>query len=61
MNKTEILCAIAEHEKYEAEDAEKERKSKRKQVSIDLDSVIAKEIKYQTMLLIEILHHLGGR
>ena len=25
MNKTEILCAIAEHEKYEAEDAEKER------------------------------------
>lgn len=42
MNKTEILCAIAEHEKYEAEDAEKERKSKRKQVSIDL---IREEVK----------------
>lgn len=58
---SKILRAISNYAKSEVEEANKEKKSKRKQVSIDPESVIGKEIMYQTTLLQEILFHLGAR
>lgn len=51
---------IARFRKLELEEAEKEKKSKEKQVCIDPDSIIGKEIKYQTALIHEILDEIRG-
>lgn len=59
-----IYHAISEFAKREMEDAKKEKKGRlslRVEVSIDPDSVIGKEIKYQTALLHEILNEIRGR
>lgn len=59
-----IYHAISEFAKIEMEDAKKEKKGRlslKVEVSIDPDSVIGKEIKYQTALLHEILNEIRGR
>lgn len=61
MNRAE---EIARFEWMKLEEAKKEKKrlkkEKKKHVCIDPDSVIGKEITYQTVLLHEILEHLRG-
>lgn len=53
---------ITKFRKIELEEAENEKRSKKKQVCIDPDSVMGREIKYQTALLHDILDELrGGR
>lgn len=48
--------------KRQRDEIDKEKKKRRKQVYIDPDSIIGKEIMYQTALLHEILHEIrGGR
>lgn len=48
--------------KRQRDEINKEKKKRRKQVYIDPDSIIGKEIMYQTALLHEILHEIrGGR
>ena len=48
--------------KRQRDEVDKEKKKRRKQVYIDPDSIIGKEIMYQTALLHEILHEIrGGR
>lgn len=62
--KDEIYHMISEFAKREKEEAENEKKRNvplKVMVSIDPDSVIGKEIKYQTALLHEILHEIRGR
>lgn len=44
--------------KRQRDEIDKEKKKRRKQVYIDPDSIIGKEIMYQTALLHEILHML---
>lgn len=46
--------------KRQRDEIDKEKKKRRKQVYIDPDSIIGKEIMYQTALLHEILHGLQG-
>lgn len=48
--------------KRQRDEINKEKKKRKKQVCIDPDSIIGKEIMYQTALLHEILHEIrGGR
>ena len=47
--------------KNELKEVEESRKKEKKQVYINPDSLIGKEIKYQTALLHEILHELRNR
>ena len=58
--KHEYSDVIARFRKIELEETEKEKKSKKKQVCIDPDSVIGKEIRYQTALLHQILDEIRG-
>lgn len=51
---------IARFRKMELEEAIEEKKSKKKQVCIDTDSVIGREIKYQTAILHQILDEIRG-
>jgi len=51
---------IARFRKMELEEAIAEKKSKKKQVCIDPDSVIGREIKYQTALLHQVLEEIRG-
>lgn len=44
--------------KRQRDEIDKEKKKRRKQVYIDPDSIIGKEIMYQTALLHEILHEI---
>ena len=48
-------------DKNELKEVEESRKKEKKQVYINPDSLIGKEIKYQTALLHEILHELRNR
>lgn len=52
--------AIARFRQIELDEALAEKKSKKKQVRIVPDSVIGKEIKYQTALLHQILDEIRG-
>lgn len=54
-----IYREISRFYKIQRDECRKEKKN-RKQVCIDPDSVIGKEILYQTALLQEILHELRG-
>lgn len=47
--------------KRQRDEIDKEKKKRRKQVYIDPDSIIGKEIMYQTALLHEILHRRRNR
>lgn len=60
MKKSELIKAIARFKKIELKEVEKEKKQKKKLVCIDADSVIGKEIRYQTALLHEILDEIRG-
>lgn len=51
---------IARFRKMELEEAVAEKKSKKKQVCIDPDSVIGREVKYQTALLHQVLEEIRG-
>lgn len=51
-----IYEEISKYEKRQRDEIAKEKKKRKKQVSIDPDSIIGKEIMYQTALLQEILH-----
>lgn len=53
--KTNVYKTISNFLKRERSEAEKALKSEKRQVCIKADSYIAKEIKYQTALLHEIL------
>ena len=55
-----IYKAISRFKKMELEEARREKQHKKRQVCIDPDSIIAKEIKYQTALLHEILNAVRG-
>lgn len=57
----EIERYIADFARKEMEEAENAKKREKKQVYINPDSLIGKEIKYQTALLHEILHELRNR
>lgn len=57
----DIEREISEFKKNELKEVEESRKKEKKQVYINLDSLIGKEIKYQTALLHEILHELRNR
>ena len=62
--KDNIYRMISEFAKKEKEEAENEKKRNvplKVMVSIDPDSVIGKEIKYQTALLHEILNEIRGK
>ena len=52
---------ITEFAKYVLKEAEESKKKEKKQVCINPDSMIGKEIKYQTALLHEILYELRNR
>lgn len=54
-----IYREISRFYKIQRDECRKEKKN-RKQVCIDPDSIIGKEILYQTALLQEILHELRG-
>lgn len=58
--KKKFSDAIARFRKIELEEAIAEKKSRKKQVCIDPDSVIGREIKYQTALLHQILDEIRG-
>ena len=47
--------------KRQRDEINKEKKKRRRQVCVDPDSIIGKEIMYQTALLHEILHEIRGR
>lgn len=51
-----IYEAISKYEKRQRDAIAKEKKKRKRQVCIDPDSIIGKEIMYQTALLQEILH-----
>lgn len=57
----DIEREISEFKKNELKEVEESRKKEKKQVYIAPDSLIGKEIKYQTALLHEILHELRNR
>lgn len=46
--------------KRQRDEINKEKKKRRRQVCVDPDSIIGKEIMYQTALLHEILHEIRG-
>lgn len=54
--KENIYRMISKFAKNERDEVAKERKKRKMQVCIDPDSLIGKEIKYQTALLHEILN-----
>ena len=57
-----IYSAISKFAKKERDEVAKEKKKRKRQVIIDPNSLIGKEIKYQTALLHEILDEVrGGR
>lgn len=60
-NTMDIERKISEFKKNELKEVEESRKKEKKQVYINPDSLIGKEIKYQTALLHEILHELRNR
>lgn len=60
MDKEGYSDVIARFRKTELEEAIAEKKSKKKKVCIDSDSVIGREIKYQTALLHQILDEIRG-
>lgn len=60
-NTVDIERKISEFAKNELKEAEEAKKKEKKQVCINPDSMIGKEIKYQTALLHEILHELRNR
>ena len=51
-----IYEEISKYEKRQRDEIAKEKKKRKKQVCIDPDSIIGKEIMYQTALLHEILN-----
>lgn len=55
-----IYKEISRFAKIQRNEIRKEKQKKRKQVCIDSDSVIGKEIMYQTALLHEILEEIRG-
>lgn len=55
-----IYSAISKFAKRERDEIAKEKRKRKLQVCIDPDSLIGKEIKYQTALLHEILDELRG-
>ena len=55
-----IYEEISRFAKKERDEVAKEKTKRKKQVCIDPDSLIGKEIKYQTALLHEILNELRG-
>jgi hypothetical protein len=58
----DIYEEISLFAKRQRDEINKEKKKRKKQVCIDPDSIIGKEIMYQTALLHEILHEIrGGR
>lgn len=54
----DIYEEISLFAKRQRDEVSKEKKKRRRQVCIDPDSVIGKEIMYQTALLHEILHEI---
>lgn len=56
----DIYEEISLFAKRQRDEVSKEKKKRRRQVCIDPDSVIGKEIMYQTALLHEILHEIRG-
>lgn len=57
----QMISKFVQREKEEAEKEKKRNIPLKVMVSIDPDSVIGKEIKYQTVLLREILNEIRGR
>lgn len=56
----DIYEEISLFAKRQRDEVSKEKKKRRRQVCIDPDSVIGKEIMYQTALLHEILYEIRG-
>lgn len=56
----DIYEEISLFAKRQRDEVSKEKKKRRRQVCIDPDSVIGKEIMYQTALLHEILYEISG-
>ena len=55
-----IYEEISKYEKRQRDEIAKEKKKRKRQVCIDPDSIIGKEIMYQTALLHEILNEVRG-
>lgn len=58
--KNNIYETISKFAKQERDEIKKEKRRRRRQVCIDPDSLVGKEIKYQTALLHEILDEVRG-
>ena len=56
----DIYEEISLFAKRQRDEVNKEKKKRRRQVCVDPDSVVGKEIMYQTALLHEILHEIRG-
>lgn len=56
----DIYEEISLFAKRQRDEVNKEKKKRRRQVCVDPNSIIGKEIMYQTALLHEILHEIRG-